>query len=92
MELDELGVLQGDACSESHGVAITRACVRRCAREVRATIASCGEHGVVGTDTVDSAVFHVYACDTHASTILHDEVQSEVLDEVSSVKSQRATV
>jgi hypothetical protein len=47
VELHELGVLQGDARAQGHGVSVARAGVRRGAAEVGATVAAGGQHRVV---------------------------------------------
>mmetsp|Transcript_33159 Transcript_33159/g.56727 ORF Transcript_33159/g.56727 Transcript_33159/m.56727 type:complete len:342 (+) Transcript_33159:1002-2027(+) len=92
MELHELRILQGDAGSEGHSVSVTGAGVRAGAREVGATVATGGQHSVVGSDTVNGAILHVQANHTNAAIVLHDQVQSEVFNEIGGVEGQGAAV
>ena len=56
MELHELRVLQWDAGPQRHGIAITRAGVRRGAREVCAAVAAGCEHRVGCLDSADDGM------------------------------------
>jgi hypothetical protein len=47
VELHELGVLQGNARAQGHGVSVAGAGVRGGAAEVGAPVAAGGQHGVV---------------------------------------------
>ena len=81
VELDEFQVLERESGTSDHGVSITRASVRARAAEVGTSIAARSEHGLVRAEAVQRAVLHVQCHHTDALAALHDEVQSEVLDE-----------
>ena len=49
----------------------------------------CGKNGVVGPEAVDVAVFEVECDHALALSVLHDQIQREVLDEVVGVVVQR---
>lgn len=90
MELDEFKILQRETSPGDHGVAVTSAGVRRGAREVSSAVASSGEDGIVGSETVEGAVFLVVSHNADAlSFVVHDEVHSEILDEEVCVVAKR---
>ena len=91
MELDELGILDREASSGDHTTTVTSAGVSGGAREVGSTVATSGDDGVVGLHSVDGTVSHVVAHDTTALATLHDEVESEVLDEEDAVVAESST-
>jgi len=62
------------------------------AAEVGTAIAASGQDGVVGEESVESAVLLVVGEDTSALTVLHDQVQGKVFDEVIGVVSERLAV
>ncbi len=70
MELYKLQVLQGQSGANNHGIPITRARVRTRAAEVGSPISASSHDGLVRTETVESAVFHVEGNDTNTLTIL----------------------
>ena len=91
VELDELGVLVGQAGAHGHGIAVAGVGGR--AGEVGPAVPAGGEDGVLGVDAVGGAVLHVEGGDAGALSIVgHDEVEGEVLDEVRGVKGQRAAI
>ena len=92
VELHELRVLQRDARTHAHCVAVSRACVGAGGREVRAAIATRGNDGVVGTDAVDGAVLHVHGDDAAAVIAVHEQVKGEVLDHVGRVVREGASI
>ena len=93
VELDELGVLVGQAGAHGHGIAVAGAGVGGRAGEVGPAVPAGGEDGVLGVDAVEGAVLHVEGGDAGALSIVgHDEVEGEVLDEVGGVKGQRAAI
>ena len=92
VELHELEVLQREASPRNHRVAITRARVCTRAREVRATVPTGREHGLVCTEAVERTVLHVERHDTDTLAVLHDEIKSEVLDEEVGVVAERLAV
>jgi hypothetical protein len=92
VELDELEVLEGKARARNHGVAVARACVRRRAAEVRATVPAGSEDSLVRAETVECAVLHVQRNHADALAVLHDEIESEVLDEEVGVVTERLAV
>mmetsp|Transcript_7895 Transcript_7895/g.13313 ORF Transcript_7895/g.13313 Transcript_7895/m.13313 type:complete len:352 (+) Transcript_7895:1043-2098(+) len=92
VELHKLGVHERNTSSQGHGGTITSASVCRCAGEVSATVSTCGQHGVLGLHAMDGTVLHVHAHDSNTGAVTHNEVQSEVLNEVGGIEGQRATV
>mmetsp|Transcript_27195 Transcript_27195/g.33827 ORF Transcript_27195/g.33827 Transcript_27195/m.33827 type:complete len:379 (-) Transcript_27195:7-1143(-) len=91
VELNELGVLDGEASSSDHTTAITSAGVGACAAEVGTAVATSRNDGLVGLHAVDGTVGHVVGHDTAALTVLHDQVHGEVLDEENAVVAESAT-
>ena len=81
VELHELEILERETGARDHGVTVTRASVCGRAGEVRASVTAGGEDGLVRTEAVQGAVLHVERDDTGALAILHDQIESEVLDE-----------
>lgn len=92
VELDELEILVGETGTGNHGGTVTSAGVGGSAGEVGASVSTGGENGVVGEETVEGAVLLVVGEDTTALTILHDQVDGEVLDEVVGVVAERLAV
>lgn len=92
VELDELEILKGKSSTNDHRVSITRACVRTGAAEVGSAVPTGGENGFVGTETMKRSVFHVHGNDTNTFPILHDQIESKVLDEEVGVVSERLTI
>lgn len=92
VELDELEILVGQASTGDHGRAISGTCVCRSAAEVCSTVSTSSQNRVLGQETVQSAIFLVVGQDTTALTILHDQIDDEVLDEVVGVVSQGLAV
>ena len=92
VELDELEILVGQTGTGNHGHTVTGTCVGRCAGEVGASVTSGSQNGVLGDEPVDCAVLLVVGNDTLADTILHDQVGSEVLNEVLGVVAQGLSV
>jgi len=92
VELNKLHVLVRKTGTSDHGHTVTGTSVGRCAREVRATVTSSGENGVVSAESVKSTILLVVSHDTLALAILHDQVSGEVLDEVVGVVSKRLAV
>ena len=92
VELDELGILDGDTGSHGHGGTITSAGVGGGGAEVATTVTTGGDDGVLGVEAVDGAVFKAEGHDTDALLAVHDEVEGVVLDEVGGVVGEGATV
>jgi hypothetical protein len=92
VELDELEILVGETGTGNHGHTVTGTGVGRCAGEVSSAVTTSGENGVVGKESVQSAVLLVVGEDTAALTILHDQVEGEVLDEVVGLVAERLAV
>lgn len=82
VELDELEILVGETGTGDHGHTVTSASVGGSAAEVGSAVTTGGEDSVVGEESVQSAVLLVVGEDTAALTVLHDQVEGEVLDEV----------
>lgn len=92
MELDKFQILIGETSTGNHCHTIASTCVRRRAAEVGSTIATGGQHGVLGKESVESAIFLIVSEDATALAVLHDQVESEELDEVVCVVSERLAV
>jgi hypothetical protein len=93
MELYKLIVLIGELLAERHGIAI--ACARVCGstRKEGPAVTTRGEHRILGVNAMNGPVFHIQGHDADASTFLvHDQVKGEVLDKVSGIKGERASV
>ncbi len=93
VELHELHVLQREARACDHGVAVTRAGMRRGAGEVGAAVAARRQHRLLGAEAVQRAVFEAerdHAADT--AVLVPDEVDREVLDEELRRVPERLTV
>ncbi len=79
--MHKLKVLERQARSRNHGVAVARASVRAGGGEVGAPIASRSQDGLVGLEAMQGAVLHAQGQDATAGAVLvHDEVQGKVLD------------
>jgi hypothetical protein len=92
MELHELEVLQRQAGAKRHGAAVTGAGVGRGRRLVDAAIAAGRQHHLVGAEAMDGAIVEVPGHDAAADTLVHDQVEGEVLDEELGVVPQRLLV
>jgi len=93
MELHELHVLQRQAGTQNHGVAVARAGVRRGAGEVGAAIAAGGEDGLVGAEPMECAVFKRHGDDAAAGAFrIHHQIEREILDEELSGVAERLAV
>jgi hypothetical protein len=88
VELHEFEILEGQTRTGHHRVTVTRARVCARAREVCTPVATRCEHSLVRAETVERTILHVECDHTHALTILHDEVEREVLDEEVGVVAQ----
>lgn len=92
MELDKLQILQRQTCSHSHGVTVTRAGVSRSTRKVRSAVTAGSQDSFVASEPVEGTVFHVNSKHTDTFAVLHEKVESKVLDEEIGVMSERLTV
>jgi hypothetical protein len=85
VELDELGISDSKTSSGNHATTITGAGVGGSAALVSTAVTTGGEHSLLSTHSVDSSVSNVVSHDATALSILHNEVQSEVLNEENAV-------
>ena len=92
VELHELEILQRKSGARNHGITVTGASVCTRAAKVRTAVTAGSEDGLVCAESVQGAVLHVQCHYTDALAALHDEVQSEVLDEEVGVVAQRLAV
>ena len=92
MELHELHVLHGQACSQHHATAVAGAGMRRSAGEIGAAIAACGEHGHVRAETMQLPGGQIQGHHTAAGTVLHDEIDGKEFDEELRIGLQRLLV
>ena len=92
VELHELQVLERKPGTSNHCVTVTRARVSAGAAKVCASVSAGGEDGLVRAETMKRSVFHVKRYDTDAFAVLHDQIQSKVLNEEVRVVSKRLAV
>jgi hypothetical protein len=92
VELDELQVLQRQTSSDNHGVSVTGTGVCGSAREVGSAVTARSQNGLVRPESVERSVLEVERNDTDALSVLHQQVQGEVLDEEVGVVSERLSV
>ena len=88
VELDELQIFVLEAGTSDHGGTVTRARVRGCRREVSAAVTTSGQNGVLAVEAVESAILEAESHHANTLTIVHDEIQGEVLDEVGCVEAE----
>mmetsp|Transcript_69425 Transcript_69425/g.145005 ORF Transcript_69425/g.145005 Transcript_69425/m.145005 type:complete len:556 (-) Transcript_69425:101-1768(-) len=89
VELHELQVLHGQACSSGHGAAVASAGVGGGAGLVGSAEAASGDDGAVGAEAVDGAILHAHGDASQAPAIVaHDQVHGEVLHEEQAVELQ----
>ncbi len=81
VELNELHILQGKTGAQHHGIAVTGAGMGRGTGEIGAAVTAGRQHCLVGAEAVDRTGFHVQGDHAAAGTILHDQVNGEILDE-----------
>lgn len=92
MKLHKLQVLIGQISSGDHGGAVSGAGVRGRAGEVRASVATSSEYRILGVETMKCSVFQTERNHSSAFSILHQQVQGKVLDEVVAIVAQRLAV
>src|SRR5499433_444184 len=93
MELDKLHVLQRQAGTQHHRVAVTRAGVGAGASEVHASVAAGRQYCLAGTEAVDRAVVELERDDATApALVVHDQVDGEIFDEELRRMAQRLAV
>mmetsp|Transcript_10263 Transcript_10263/g.18859 ORF Transcript_10263/g.18859 Transcript_10263/m.18859 type:complete len:218 (-) Transcript_10263:692-1345(-) len=93
VELNKLGVLDGEASAKCHCVSVTSASVSTGCRKVGTAIATSGENGVLGMEAVKGTVLHVHGNAAHASSlVIHDEIERKVLDKVARVEGKTAAI
>jgi hypothetical protein len=80
--------------AQGHGIAIARARVCRGARKVGATIAAGREHGILGMNAMNCAVFHVETNNAQTGRVIgiHDEIQTKVFNKIRGIKRQTASI
>lgn len=92
VELNEFQILVGETGTSSHGHTITSAGVGRGAAEVGTSVSTGGKNSVVGKESVESSVLLVVGENATAFTILHNQVESKVFDEVVGVVGEGLAV
>jgi hypothetical protein len=92
VELDELEVLVGKTSTGNHSHTVTSTCVCRRAAEIGSAVSTGSQDGVLGKESVECTIFLVVSKDTAAFTILHDEIESEELNEIICAVSKRLTI
>jgi hypothetical protein len=91
VELDKLGVHNGEASTRDHAATITSAGVGGGATLVSTTISTSGNDSSVSAHTVNGAVSHVVSHNTTAFIAFHNEVKREVLHEEDAIVTESAT-
>jgi fucose 4-O-acetylase-like acetyltransferase len=82
MELNKFEILIGETSTSNHGHTVTSASVSGCAAEVSTAISTSSQNSVVSQESMQGAVLLVVGKNTAALAVLHDQVQSKILDEV----------
>ncbi len=82
----------GKSSPQHHGIAVARAGMRRCRREIGPAIAARGQNGLVRPEAVNGAVLHRQRHDAPAHAIFHDQIKREILDEEFRLVAQRLAV
>ena len=81
VELHKLLILQWQASTSSHSIAISCAGVGRCGREVCPAIPTSGQDGFMCSDSVKGTILHAQSHDPSAAAVLvHDQVQGKILN------------
>ena len=81
MELNEFKILQRKAGTRDHRVTVTGASMCTGAAEVRSSVPTRRENGLVRAEAVEGAVLEVEGDHTHTLAVLHDEIERKILDE-----------
>jgi hypothetical protein len=81
VELDEFQVLKRQTSTNNHGIAIAGTGVRACTTEVGSSVSTGSQNSFVRPKPVESAILHVKRDNTDTLSVLHDQIQSEILDE-----------
>ena len=93
MELHEFHVLQRQACTQHHGIAVARTGMRRSRREEGAAITARREDHQRGTEAVNFTRRHVDGDDAAADAFLiHDEVDGKIFDVEFRIVAQRLAI
>lgn len=92
VELHKLHVHVGESGSVEHGHSVSGTSVCRSTTLPGSAVTASGEHGVVASESVEATVFHAQSDDSLALAILHNQVQSKVLNKVSGIVEQGSTV
>ncbi len=94
MELHKLQVLQWEASTRNHSVAVASAGMRAGRAEVGAAVSASGDNSRVGDKPVQRAVLHAEGDNTPARSVarVHDEVEREVLDKEAGIVLERLAV
>ena len=75
VELDEFHILQRQACTQHHGVAVAGAGVGRGAGEIGPAVTAGGEHGLLGAEPMQCAIVELPGCDAATRAfVVHDKV------------------
>jgi len=88
MKLYELQILIGESSTCDSRIAISCARVSTCARLVCPSLASRGKHRILSSESVESTISHVNAYYSNASTIVHYQIQQELLHKKVAILSE----
>ncbi len=92
VELNELQILVRETSTSDHSHSVTGTGVGGSAREVGSSVTSGGKNSVVCAESVESSILLVVGKDTLALAILHNQIESEVLNEVVGVVAEGLSV
>ena len=88
MKLHELHVLVGKASPGHHGSGVAGASVGRGGAEIGLAVTSGSQNGVLGPESVNGTVLKAKSNDSDAFAIFHQEIESEVFNEVVAIVSE----
>lgn len=92
MELNKLQILKGKSSTNDHSVSVSSASVSTRAAEVSSSVTTRRQDSLVRAEAMECAVFHVQSDDTYAFAVLHDQVESKILNEEVCVVTQRLAI
>lgn len=92
MKLYKLQVLIGQIGPGDHSGAIPGAGMRRCAGEIGTPVAAGGEYCVLSVEAMQRPILQAERDHTAALIAFHQQIESEILDEVVAVVAQRLAI
>lgn len=90
MELNELHIRQWKASSCNHSSTVTSAGVGWGTGLISSSVSTSSQDSVQSSDSVNGTIGNWHDSDSSANSVVHDQVKSEILNEESTVISQRS--